>query len=60
MMAGRLQQYIATSGRAHSMLYYGPKLTPQIDAKLEFAIENAVDKLFDAPFSRGGGHPYLC
>src|SRR3954453_2852237 len=36
MMAGRLQQYIGTAGRAHSLLHFGPKVTPQMDARLEF------------------------
>lgn len=44
MMAGRFQQYIGTSGRAQSLLHFGPKVTPQIEAKLEFEVENGVDK----------------
>lgn len=36
MMAGRLQQYIATTGRAQSLLHYGPKVTPRLEANLEF------------------------
>src|SRR5258708_2875432 len=43
MMAGRLQQYIGTSGRAQSILHFGPKVTPQMEAWLEFEVENAVD-----------------
>lgn len=43
MMAGRLQQYIGTSGRAHSLLYFGPKVTPQIEARLEFEVGNCLD-----------------
>jgi predicted ATPase len=43
MMAGRLQQYIANSGRAHSLLHFGPKVTPEIDAQLEFDVNNGVD-----------------
>src|SRR5580700_5253947 len=43
MMGGRLQQYIGTGGRAHSLLYYGPKVTPQLDARLEFEVENGID-----------------
>ena len=43
MMAGRLQQYIGTSGRAQSLLHFGPKITPQIEAKLEFEVENGID-----------------
>jgi predicted ATPase len=43
MMAGRLQQYIATSGRAQSLLHFGPKITPQIEAQLEFEVDNGMD-----------------
>lgn len=43
MMGGRLQQYIGTSGRAQSLLYFGPKVTPQIEAQLEFEVDNAED-----------------
>ncbi len=44
MMAGRFQQYIGMSGRAQSLLHFGPKITPQIEAHLEFEVENGVDK----------------
>lgn len=43
IMAGRCQQYIGTSGRAQSLLHFGPKITPQIEAKLEFQVDNGVD-----------------
>lgn len=43
MTAGRCQQYIGTSGRAQSLLHFGPKITPQIEAKLAFEVENGVD-----------------
>ena len=43
MMAGRFQQYIGTSGRAQSLLHFGPKATLQIEAKLEFEVENGLD-----------------
>jgi predicted ATPase len=43
MMGERLQEYIGMSGRAQSMLHFGPKVTPQIQAELEFAAETAVD-----------------
>ncbi len=36
MMGERLQNYVATSGRAHSLLHYGPKVTPQLSARIEF------------------------
>lgn len=43
MMGGRLQEYIGASGRAHSLLHFGPKVTPQIEAQLEFEVENGKD-----------------
>jgi predicted ATPase len=43
MMAGRLQEYIGASGRAHSLLHFGPKVTLQLKASLEFEVENARD-----------------
>jgi predicted ATPase len=43
MMAGRFQLYIGTSGRAQSLLHFGPKITPQIEAKLEFEADKGVD-----------------
>ncbi len=43
MMAGRFQQYISISGRASSILHFGLKITPQIEARLEFEVENGVD-----------------
>lgn len=43
MMAKRLQQYVGTTGRAQSILYFGPKVTPQMEARLEFEVDNGVD-----------------
>lgn len=43
MMAGRFQQYIGISGRAQSLLHFGPKTTPQIEARLEFEVPNGID-----------------
>lgn len=43
MMAERLQQYIGTTGRAQSLLHFGPKVTPQMEARLEFEVDNGVD-----------------
>ncbi|MBI3822906.1 MAG: AAA family ATPase [Planctomycetes bacterium] len=37
---GRLQQHVITSGHAKSILRLGPKVTPQIDARLEFKLDN--------------------
>ena len=36
MMGERLQHYVAKSGRAHSLLDFGPKVTPQLSARIEF------------------------
>jgi len=43
MMAGRLQPYIGTTGRAQSILHFGPKVTLQMEAQLEFEVDNGVD-----------------
>jgi predicted ATPase len=43
MMGQRLQQYIGTSGRAQSLLHFGPKVTPQIEGELEFQADNGTD-----------------
>lgn len=43
MMPERFQRYIGTSGRAQALLHYGPKITPQIEANLEFETENGTD-----------------
>jgi predicted ATPase len=43
MMATRLQQYISTTGRAQSILHFGPKVTPQMQAQLKFEVGKAVD-----------------
>lgn len=43
MMGGRLQQYVGTSGRGQSILHYGPKVTPQLEGRLEFEADNGTD-----------------
>ena len=43
LMGGRLQQYIATTGRATGNLYFGPRLTPQFEAQMEFEADNGTD-----------------
>src|SRR5260370_37208959 len=43
MMAGHLQQYIGTAGRAHSLLHFGPKVTPEMRARLEFKVNSGVE-----------------
>ena len=52
LMAGRLQQHIGTTGRATANLHFGPRMTPQLEVKMEFEVENGTDtyrmKLFHA------------
>ena len=43
MMAGRLQLHIATTGRAHSLLHFGPKVTSEIEARLQFETVEGVN-----------------
>jgi predicted ATPase len=43
MMGQRLQQHIASSGRAQSILHFGPKVTPQMEATLSFDADNGTD-----------------
>ena len=43
LMAGRLQQHIAETGRATGNLHFGPKVTPQLEAELEFEVDNGAD-----------------
>ena len=43
MMGGRLQQYIAGAGRSQSILHFGPKVTTQLEGRLEFKTDNGID-----------------
>ena len=43
MMGGRLQQFVAEHGRAHSLLFHGPKRTPQLEAALEFETDAGLN-----------------
>ncbi|MFZ1729596.1 MAG: AAA family ATPase [Bacteroidota bacterium] len=54
MMAERLQQYIGMSGRAQTLLHFGPKTTPQMEAELQFTVENGVDSYFMRLFHAAG------
>ena len=54
MMGGRLQQYISTTGRAQANLHFGPKVTPQLYAKLEFETDNGLDTYFMRLFHAAG------
>lgn len=46
MMGGRLQQYIATTGRATANLHFGPKVTPQLEAELNFVADQGTDTYY--------------
>ncbi len=46
MMAGRLQEYIGKTGRGQSILHFGPKVTPQLEAVLEFEEGDAFDTYY--------------
>jgi predicted ATPase len=55
MTAGRFQQFVATSGRASSLLYFGPKVTPQIETDLIFEVENGGQNSYHSRFSLAAG-----
>ena len=44
MMTGALQDFIGRSGRAQSLLHYGPKVTPQLTAALELETEKGLNR----------------
>ncbi len=56
MIAGRLQEYIGKTGQAHSILHFGPKITPRMDVRLEFKVNAGAgtDQSIDAYVMR---HP---
>lgn len=43
LTAGRLQEYVAATGRATANLHFGPKVTPQLEARLEFEVETGTE-----------------
>lgn len=43
LMGGRLQQHIGATGRATANLHFGPKKTPQLEAALEFEVDNGTN-----------------
>ncbi len=43
MMAGRLQQHIGAAGRARSLLHFGPKVSPEMEARLEFEVDDGLE-----------------
>ena len=55
LMAGRLQQYVASTGRATSCLYFGPKVTPHLEAELEFETDSGVIDTYRMRLSHAAG-----
>ncbi len=43
MMAGRLQQFIETTGHAQSILHFGSKVTSLMEVQLDFEVDNGID-----------------
>jgi len=54
LMGGRLQQYIATTGRATANLHFGPKVTPQLEAELRFEADQGLDTYYMRLFYAAG------
>jgi predicted ATPase len=54
MMGGRLQEFISTTGRAQSNLHFGPKVTPQFTARLEFEADTGLDTYLMRLFHAAG------
>ena len=54
LMGGRLQQYIATTGRATANLHFGPKVTPQLEAELRFEAGQGTDTYYMRLFYAAG------
>lgn len=54
MMGRRLQQFIAGAGRAQGILHFGPKVTPQLEAMLQFKADNGLDTYYMRLFHAAG------
>ena len=55
LMAGRLQRYVASTGHATSNLYFGPKVTPQLQAKLTFETDQGHMDIYTMRLSHAAG-----
>ena len=55
LMGGRLQQYAASTGRATSNLHFGPKVTPHLEAELEFEIDSGDVNSYRMRLSHAAG-----
>ena len=54
LMGGRLQQYIATTGRATANLHFGPKVTSQLEAELKFEADQGTNTYYMRLFFAAG------
>ena len=54
LMGGRLQQYVATTGRATANLHFGPKVTPQLEAELKFEADQGLNTYYMRLFHAAG------
>jgi predicted ATPase len=55
MMAGRLQQYIGSTGRATANLHFGPKVTSQLEASLRFEVFDVGSDTYHIQLSHAAG-----
>ena len=55
VMESRLQNFVATSGRAQSILHFGPKVTSRIEAILEFTPGTGVDYIYEMQLAHAVG-----
>ena len=54
LMGGRLQQHIGATGRATGNLHFGPSITPQLEAKMVFEVDNGTDTYHTRLFHAAG------
>ncbi len=54
MMGGRLQQHVGSCGNASSLLHFGPKVSPQIHARLEFEVVRGINSYETRLFHAAG------
>ena len=55
LMAGRLQIHVGSTGRATSNLYFGPKVTPQLEAELEFETDTGYVDVYRMRLAHAAG-----
>ena len=55
LMAGRLQHHVATTGHATANMHFGPKVTPHLEAKLEFETKSGDIDTYRMRLSHAAG-----